>query len=239
MGEMPSGGTPTHDAWMFGYETVNASMLDPNARKFVLLITDGAPTSGENCQEPFDEAAMITDVTGALTDAGGKIGTFVIGVPGSQGGGDPPNDVDARPSLSRIAEAGGTAPRDAAGNLMCAHTGPNFCHFDMTTATDLTAALIEALKKVTTSVISDTLVIPDPPPGQKIDIDTVEVHYYPGGMPPPQIVPHTSPCTDGWDFTDATQTSVKLCGPWRDKILADTAAKLVIQYNCEIISGLL
>lgn len=174
--QAPAGGTPTHDAWAFGVETIAASSLI--SRKFIVLITDGAPTWSLGCTAPPDAPQLFADAAAALGNR--SIGTFVLGTPGSQGGGTGPNvQPDARPTLSMLAEAGGTAPRDAAGSLACTHTGPNYCHFDMTRAPDFSRALADALDKITTTVIDTTLDLPPPPPGQQVDFDTLEVLYVP------------------------------------------------------------
>lgn len=239
--KMPAGSTPTHDAWAFGYETVKATPL--RGKRFTVVITDGAPTVGRNCIFLPDNQALSRDVAQALATDG--VGTFVLGSPGSQGGGSGQNmQPDGRPDLSRMAEAGGTAPLDpVTGALACSHTGPKYCHFDMTQSTDLTQALIDALAKVTTDVIDSVIDVPPAPPGQKINTESIEVIYIPNGSDPntgdagSMIVPRSGPpCSDGWYFTDDTRTKVELCGSWKTLVQADPKARLIVRYDCIVIT---
>ena len=70
--------------------------------------------------------------------------------------------------MSQAAIVGGTA---AAG---CKIMGPPFCHLDMTTATDFSAALQAGLNKVTGS-IACTYDIPDPGQGRVIDNNLINL----------------------------------------------------------------
>lgn len=212
------GGTPTHDAYVFGLQQLVNSPIQGN--KFVLLITDGAPTYALNCngtgQDPVDNTALVNQVASA---AGAGVRTFVVGSPGSE---------TARESLSQMATAGGTAQ---AG---CSDSGPNYCHFDMTTATDFGQALASALADISGQTLSCTYDIPDPGAGQTIDKTKVNVEYTPPGGSPETIGKDSSGnCGDGWDYsTDGSQ--IILCGATCDRVKAEGGDVKVI-FGCETI----
>jgi hypothetical protein len=194
----PVGATPTHGAYRFGLSELTASPLPGN--KFVLLITDGTPTCNLACEctennEPVDPQPLVDEAASALQDG---VRTFVIGSPGSEG---------AREVLSRLATEGGT-PRDG-----CADTGPRFCHFDMTTEPNLASGLAQALDAISMSVKSCEYPIPDPPAGQILNRDRVNVLYTPEGEPS-ETVPRdasTNECKQGWQYSSDGR-SVVLCG---------------------------
>ncbi len=100
-------------------------------QKFMLLITDGAPTMSEGCVSGDDQQGDVIDMpTQPIIDeiAGANdqgIRTFLIGSPGSEESAEETGG-DMRPWPSRAAVEGGTA---ADG---CEVDGPNFCHMDMT-----------------------------------------------------------------------------------------------------------
>ncbi|MEO8183619.1 MAG: vWA domain-containing protein [Deltaproteobacteria bacterium] len=134
----PFGGTPTHAAYEFGVQQLQASTLE--GPRFSLLLTDGIPTYTRECagngRERVDSAPLIRDVEADLQSG---IRTFVIGLPGSE---------EARAELSRMASVGGTAPPG------CSHEGPSFCHFDTTSEADFSRALNRALAESTQSTLA-------------------------------------------------------------------------------------
>jgi hypothetical protein len=129
--QSPRGGTPTHDAYRFGLSELQNAPT--NGGRVLVLITDGVPTHSLGCQgtgqadASVDPNPLIAEAA-AATELGMR--TFVIGSPGSEG---------ASESLSRMAEAGGTAAQP------CSHAGPNHCHLDMTKESDLGIGLANAL----------------------------------------------------------------------------------------------
>src|SRR5260221_612179 len=103
---MPASLTPTHDA----YKSALDSGLSPymtTANKFMLLITDGAPTMSLGCISgttggrrggntmDMPTAPIIAAIAGAKAM---NIRTFIIGSPGSQM--SSPGGMDMRPWLS-------------------------------------------------------------------------------------------------------------------------------------------
>ena len=118
-----------------------AQML--GSRAFVRLLV------AVGCVLVFAGSAAATIGAAASAQAAG-VRTFVIGSPGSEG---------ARESLSRMAEAGGTAQAN------CSHRGPNYCHFDMTQQSDLAAGLDQALSAIAGLALGCSYDIPQPPLG--------------------------------------------------------------------------
>ena len=60
---------------------------------------------------------------------------------------------------------------------MCSSTGPEYCHFDLTTQGNLSAALSLALEAITKRTFSCKYQVPPPPSGQTINPTKVNVRY--------------------------------------------------------------
>jgi hypothetical protein len=221
MAKTTSGATPTHDAFNYAVDTVAASTLMGN--KYVVLVTDGAPTYALNCmgdgQTPADNAPLIQAVADANNMRGIK--TFVIGSPGSE---------PARAALSQMALQGGTAP---AG---CSDMGPTYCHFDMTTAPDLSAALNDAFKAITGSVITCNYTIPPPTNGMMVDPKQVNVTFTGSNGGNPMTIakdpdPPGGACNQGWQY-NANSTQIQLCPDTCNLVKADPNAKIDVVLGC-------
>lgn len=209
--QRPDGATPTHDAYVYALDELES--FGATANQFVVLITDGVPTISRDCAETnldgVDPAPLVTEAT-AASQLG--VRTFVIGSPGSE---------DARESLSAIAFEGGTAP------ATCSNTGPDFCHFDMTTGVDFATGLAAALEQIADEVaLSCNYDIPPPPGGRSVDPERVNVKLT---LPSGEVMdiardPSETDCNAGWQF-----------GPGGDQVLlcADTCA-LVQQANASL-----
>ena len=216
-GQQPDGGTPTHDAYRYAFDQLQAS--DAAGPRFVVVITDGTPTFSEGCvgtgliEDPVDSAPLVSEAA-VVASSGTK--TFVIGSPGSEG---------ARENLSRMAEAGGTA---GAG---CSHRGPNYCHFDMTEEQDFAAALTEALGTISGLALSCSYDIPEPSGGQILDPSKVNVLFTQPGSET-ELIPQstTGTCSDGWQYSgDGAQ--VLLCGSTCDRVRGSDGT-LSLEFGC-------
>ena len=219
-GARPGDGTPTHDAYKFGVETVAASTLA--GRKFVLLITDGKPTYSLMCMGDgmtgVDAGPLITAVGAAFT-GNPAISTFVIGSPGSE---------DARGDLSQMASRGGTAK---AG---CSDAGPAYCHLDMTTATDFGAALASGLADIAGQIGTCEFTVPAPPTGKTLDPELVNVLYTHGDGTQSSIPQDaTGMCMSGWQYdNNLNPTKITLCGSDCNAVKADQGAKIDVLFGC-------
>jgi von Willebrand factor type A domain-containing protein len=214
--QAPQGGTPTHDAYRYA---VARALAVGSGSRYIVLITDGVPTYSVGCvgtgrqQDPVDPTPLIAEAASALSQG---IRTFVIGSPGSE---------DARGSLSRMAEAGGTA---ATG---CSHTGPAFCHFDMTRERDLAAGLGAALEAISGQALSCQYALPRPPAGEVLDPAKVNVLFTPQNGTEELIGQSLDPgCADGWRYSqDFSQ--IQLCAATCARVKSDDGA-VSLEFGC-------
>lgn len=204
------------------------------ANKFMLLITDGAPTMSLGCINGVAGGRNRGQVTDQPTQpiideiAAAKamnIRTFVIGSPGSemssQGG------MDMRPWLSQAATAGGTATPG------CSNTGPNFCHLDMTQAPDFGAALTAGLAGIAGQVVDAcTFTLPAPPAGQMIDPNLTNLIITSADGSSKLVLPdNTGACTVGWQFSGTDK--VVLCPDSCAEVKGNTSAHVQLVFGCE------
>jgi hypothetical protein len=215
--QSPEGGTPTHDAYRFGHTELRESSA--TGARFAVVITDGTPTFSLGCvgtgliSDPVDPTPLVAEAELALSQG---VSTFVIGSPGSEG---------ARESLSRMAEAGGTA---LAG---CSHTGPNYCHFDMTESQDFAADLRAALGTISGLALSCAYDIPEPPSGLELDPGRVNVLFTPAGGAPELL--GKSPdgaCSEGWQYA-ADGGQVLLCPSTCERVKSSNGS-LSLEFGC-------
>lgn len=217
----PSGNTPTHDAYKFALETVEQSSLPGS--KYVVLVTDGAPTFSLGCigngTSEVDASPIVQEAEEALKRG---IKTFVIGSPGSE---------SARGSLSQMASRGGTALAN------CSDSGPNYCHFDMTTAPDLSAALNTAFKAITGQVVNCNYNIPSVSGSNVLDLTRVNVNYTTGSGESRAIPrdPSMSDCNQGWQFS-SDQKQIVLCPDMCNAVKNDSGAKVDVVFGCKTIT---
>lgn len=216
--QRPAGGTPTHDA----YEYALADMAESSASgsRYMVVITDGVPTYSLGCEgtgnanDPVDSSPLI-EAARAATSRG--VRTFVIGSPGSEG---------ARDSLSRWAEAGGTAP---AG---CSHDGPDYCHFDMTEERDLGAGLINALGIISGVALGCRYAVPPAPDGAMLDPGRVNVLFKEPGSAEELIGQSLdADCQEGWRYADG-QATIRLCSSTCERVQASEEGSLTLQFGC-------
>jgi hypothetical protein len=215
--QSPDGGTPTHDAYRYAHTELAAT--DAIGARFAVVITDGTPTYSLGCEgtglisDPVDPTPLVAEAQRARTQG---VSTFVIGSPGSEG---------ARESLSRMAEAGGTARPG------CSHSGPSYCHFDMTESGDFASDLREALGTISGLTLSCAYDIPAPPSGQTLDPNRVNVLFTPSGAPSELIGKSVaSSCREGWQYSDDGR-QVLLCGSTCDRVKASSGT-LSLEFGC-------
>jgi hypothetical protein len=222
-------GTPTLDAYVAGLGELGKTTLGGSRQ--MLLITDGQATFSEGCvgtgqaDPPVDVSPVIEAVTAARR-AGIK--TFVIGAPGSE------RTVyagsDARPWLSRAAEAGGTATPG------CSDSGPRYCHFDMTRDPDFATSLQGALSDITSRLVDCDFPLPDPPDGERLDLQSMNLAVtFPSGNR--ILVPNdvTTTCSDGWRYTD-DQKRVVLCSAACDLARSQIGVKIEFLEGCATLT---
>ncbi|HLV20749.1 MAG TPA: hypothetical protein VKZ49_07700 [Polyangiaceae bacterium] len=223
----PDGLTPTHDAYAYALEN-GLLASDRPGQRFMLLITDGAPTLAEQCVRTGRRGSAVSPdpIVDAIAAAAAQgVQTFVIGSPGSEVGDD---DEDMRPWLSRAALAGGTARPG------CAEEGPNFCHFDMTQEADFAVSLAAVLSQISGSIISCEYQLPAPDNGQTLDLQRINAVLTPVGGQPEFIGQALSAdCTEGWIVEGDT---LRLCPQTCDRVQADGTASFELIFGCEPVA---
>lgn len=213
--------TPTHDAFRYA---LNEGLLKSRlpGSKYMLLITDGAPTLSLGC---VNETGSLNSVNSrpivqevrAAADKYAK--TFLIGSPGSESN---------RSWMSEAARIGGTAKPN------CSDDGPNYCHMDLTTSPDFAQALREGLADVAGQIVSCTYQIPPPPSGQSIDVNKINVIYTPRGSEEPKLVGRSvgAECKSGWQLKG---NEVTICPETCATIQEDAGATLELLFGCAAI----
>lgn len=210
--------TPTHDA--YGYALDNG--LLPTrlpGEKFMLLITDGAPTLLQGCMNEsgnlnsVDPQPIVQEITRAAEE---RVRTFLIGSPGSE-----PN----RTWMSTAAVIGGTAP---AG---CNVNGPDYCHMDMTTAPDFSAALRAGLARVAGAVAPCRYTFAEPPAGMAVDRDKINVVLSSSQGRVLVVRDDVGDCTEGWQLTD--EDEILLCPDSCNQVQSEGGVVVDVIFGCE------
>ncbi|MBI5534155.1 MAG: VWA domain-containing protein [Deltaproteobacteria bacterium] len=212
---VPNGVTPTRAAFQLAANYVESE--NATGDKYVVLATDGlltmcvGCTQDSSCDLDAENAALASDVK---SYANKGIKTFVIGVPGSSGYAD---------RLTQLAENGGTARPG------CNHTKGNYCHFDLSDATnDFGDLLSQALAAIAGEALSCVYDIPGMDAGA-FDKNKVNVQFTSSGTT--EKVLRDSSRTDGWDYSD-DGTQIILYGPACDAAKTSTDGTISILYGC-------
>lgn len=225
------GGAPTLDAFLAGLDEVGRTSIDGTRQ--MLLITDGWPTFSENCvgngtvDYPVDPSPIVSAISSARR-AG--VRTFVIGTPGSQSTNS--RGDDARPWLSRAAEAGGTAAPS------CSSSGPNFCHYDLTSEANFGRALGGALDDITRRLVRCDIPLPDPPQNQGLDPALVNVIFTSSDGSSAVVVRDDSQsCASGWHYSSDGRRIV-LCDQTCAAVSAELGSKVELVFGCATVTPL-
>lgn len=226
-------GTPTHDAYAYALNSVvnSVAQLAIEGTPYLLLITDGMPTlewgcfnkTGELDFEAVPTQPIIDEVARAYSRG---IKTFIIGSPGSQEG----RGKNGYDWLSAAAQAGGTA-----STANCSDNGPVYCHLDMTTAKDFSAALRDGLTTVTAALTSCKFSIPATSSNGSQVVDPKLV--YP-------VVTYSSGTIElfgrdlgrdtcvGEGFRMLSDSAFELCETSCGRLLADSGATVDLLFGC-------
>lgn len=220
----PAGLTPTHNAYHYALQNgLRAS--NETGNRFMLLITDGAPTLEWGCIGRSQYEAPTQPIIDEIFDARQEgIRTFIIGSPGSE---EAVNGGDARPWLSRAAALGGTARGG------CTVDGPNYCHIDLSQEADFAVALNAALARILGQIVSCSFELPPAPAGQTLNLSQVNVIYTPSSGADAELVGRNDDpsCTDGWQM-DA-QGRVTLCENTCNLVRSDPGGTVELLFGCD------
>jgi hypothetical protein len=223
----PNGSTPTHDAYRYAYQNgMLASDLTGN--RFMLLITDGAPTFALQCtggggpNDPQPTQPIIDDIRAAREEG---VRTFIIGSPGSES----VNGVDVRAWLAEAAVRGGTARSG------CSLNGPDYCHIDLSQNADFAGALNAAFARILGQIISCSFELPDPPPGEVLNTEQINVIYSSGSGGTETLLGRNEDpnCTEGWQLDDSNKLT--LCPATCDLVKANPQARIELLFGCDTV----
>lgn len=223
-------GTPTHDAYSYA---ANFGLLPSDApgERFMVLITDGAPTVSKGCQNEQPNWADVDPwpIVDSV-DAAYKLGirTFFIGAPGSD---DSSLSLmrDNRIWMSLAAFVGDTAFDG------CQLEGPAFCHMDMTQATNFSTALRDGLGAIAGQVSPCTYTFAEPPAGRTIDENEINVVIEYDDERTLVIRDDEGDCTDGWRLTEDDE--ILLCPTTCNTVQLDPNITVRVTFGCESYTG--
>ena len=217
--------TPTHDAYAYALDK-GLKPKGAGTRRFMILLTDGAPTASLGCSSINGRDTKPTQpIVDAIKNAQKEgISTFVIGLPGSE------VDVDSnnlRPWLSDAAIAGGTDPTG------CSSSGPNYCHMDMSASSDFSADLKAGLASISGQVIDEcTFELPEPPQGELIDLNKSQLIVTRGdGTTILLPADKEGECDNGWQFN--SNGDALLCSDTCELLTLDSQASVQLSFGCE------
>lgn len=228
----PAGSTPTHDAYTYG---LNESLLKtdlPGAR-YMVLITDGGPTLRLEClgegvlTSPQPTQPIIDSIQAAYVQH--QVKTFLVGVPGTEDIGNQSHD-DGRPWMSRAAVVGASAMSG------CNVFGPNWCHIDLTQASDFSAALRRGLGYISRQIVSCSYEVPSKSDtGEEVNPNLINVIFTPSGGSPTLVEENlASDCNEGWQLQNG---NVVLCPATCERIQSDAGSKFELLFGCDPIQA--
>ncbi len=232
-------------------------------RRVVLLVTDGggscasisdpvrpAYVDPNGCLDWDEPPFMAELIAGAHTDPTAPIETFIVGVPGSDSVGEDVGTYSTPPyhmklALSTYAVAGSPDTVDPGCDKALAFTQNGAdpavpCHYDLSDGDAFNAdALAGALTALRRTALGCTYPLPDPPEGQAIELDQVNV-FITVDDATQQIVPRRSSSADDcasspcWDY-DA-ENRITLIGAACVSLSEATNARVEIDIGCETLT---
>ena len=249
-------GSPIYEALLAGYNALKfVSNVD---ERMLVLVTDG----GFSCTSLANPArSAFVDANGCLdwehpdsvnqlisdhfNDPTTPINTFIVGVPGSDTNGETVGAFDTPPysmklALSTYAVSGSPNTVDAACDSGLSFTQGGSdpaapCHFDMSNGQTFDAnALADTIAEIRGKALGCVYPLPDPPPGETINPDEVNVEITVDGSTeqiPRRSDPSDECLTSGcWDY-DANGDIV-IIGKSCDDLNSANQAKVEIVVGC-------
>jgi hypothetical protein len=231
--------TPTHIALQGAYSQVQDWIdAEPDAKSFLILATDGAPTGCTNANSSDEDVNLATDATyQAITDAEGRgIDTFVIGVVPNVSGLDPndPAIVQLQAQFDLLAEKLDTM----------AQKGGTKMPYNIEVGMDTTQSFLDALSAIRGAVLPCEYAIPKPEKGT-VSFDRLNVELSQPGADMGTTIPKVdtqADCVDGesawyYDLDPDTQTPrrVELCPAACDAANAAAGASIDIVLGCQTV----
>lgn len=222
-----NGATPTHDAFNVALDNMRKNTSP--GQKYLVLITDGQPTQSLGCigsgmtSSPEPTQPVVDAIAAAWKID--KVKTFIVGSPGSER--NVSTNTDSRDWLSAAARAGAT---DTPG---CSDKGPNYCHFDLSTAGDFGQALSDALGTIARTVVSCDYGVPSAGADKTVDLDLVNMIYDDGAGNYSLVLPSgIDACQKGWDFTDTSMSKLRVCAHTCALLQENPKARISLVFGC-------
>ncbi len=250
-------GSPIYEALVAGYGALDlAQNVD---ERLLILITDGGfscaslssrggYTDDYGCQDWEHPDNVNALITAERTDPTTPIKTFVVGVPGSDSTGQPQGVYATPPynmllALSTYAVSGSPTTVDPTcdSSAVFSQGGPAPavpCHFDMTNGNFNTNALADTVAAIRGQALGCVYPLPDPPMGETIDADHVNVEITVEGIttPIPRRSNPSDPCTTApgcWDYN--VDGDIVILGHACDALSGATQGKVDIVAGCETV----
>ena len=242
--------TPTLNAWQFAFDYITGLWPEraqyTGSNKYIVFMTDGVPTVNRNgcttgnsctgrCIDQAEYDYFVSVIQGAGVPNGIK--TFFIGVPGSETAQGAP--YDPRVMLSEMAIAGGTAPANCTAATAAAG---QYCHIDLTQATDFATALASAIQYTVGDLVKPQCDFDIPKPSDAatyINLSYTTVDFVPAEGAAAQRLERApdSTCTTGqYYYNDPDKpTQLKLCPTMCDQLGATTSGSVQINFECSKI----
>ncbi len=251
-------GSPIYDAMSKGYNFLKGFQ---NVKKRILiLVTDGGfsctsvamPTrpgyTDTACDDWEVPDTVNTLISGQRNDPNTPVNTFIVGLPGSNSHANEMQGAFAVApysmllALSTYAVSGSPDTVDPTCDTTAVFTQGGAdpakpCHIDLSTGPFDATKLADAIGKIRGQALGCVFTLPDPPPGQTIDMGQVNVETTQMGMGStlPKRASSSDPCTtDGcWDYNGMGQ--VELIGKACDDVKSSTTTKVDITVGCTTI----
>jgi hypothetical protein len=249
-------GSPIYDAMRLGFETLKTYQVD---KRILALITDGgfsctsvaSPTrpgySDGACNDWEYPDSVNQLIVGARDDAMKPINTFIVGLPGSDSTGQMQGSFATAPyamklALSTYAVSGSpnTVPQDCDAGAVFTQggTAPAVpCHVDLTVGPFDGQVLADAIKQIRGQALGCEYDLPDPPAGETINPDKVNVSLTLEGATAtlPRRSDPNDECTDDgcWDYLD--DDTIVLVGKSCTDVTDAMMAQVDIVVGCDTV----
>lgn len=230
-------GTPTADAYDYALNNIalTEEQLAVPGDTYMLLITDGMPTLLHDCYNPAGSLSNLPgdEIVALVRDAwqNRQVKTFVIGSPGSEQGVN---------WLSQAAIEGQT-PAEGCNT----GGGRPYCHMDMTSAPDFSAALRDGLNQVVAAVSGCKFEVPERSVNglYTVNPDDISPLISWGDGNKQLISRHNNTgedCVEGYRLIEGG-ARVEMCEGTCSRFTADPNAKMQLIFGCaeEIETNLL
>ncbi len=214
--------TPTHAALLGGFsvlEIAKPTSLPPNAKKVLVLMTDGMPTDDGN-----DESHPLVAKEAMLASPAGPIQTFPVAI------GDF-NDIDPT-WMGTLAQAGGTAP---AGCKAAEASDPSkLCYFQIVpngkSVTALAKEFQDTVNRIRAQASSCELSLPTSADADPSRVNVIQDD----GAGNRTVVPEDA--TNGWTYDDpAHPTKIILHGTACSSATAELHGKVDVLLGCKTV----